>query len=79
MPDSAIGTTVVSPGTGTGFAHLRDLDATVGHELGRSGWHRITQDMVDRFAELTDDHQGIHIDPGASPPGPTGKPSSTDT
>jgi acyl dehydratase len=40
-----------------------DLRPLIGHEVGTSEWVRITQDMIDRFADLTDDHQYIHVDP----------------
>ncbi|MGE3840534.1 MAG: MaoC family dehydratase [Vicinamibacterales bacterium] len=46
-----------------------DLDAPatlaehVGHELGVSDWVTITQDQIDRFAEITGDPQWIHVDP----------------
>ena len=39
---------------------LRDL---VGEETGVSGWWEMTQERVDAFAEATDDHQFIHVDP----------------
>jgi acyl dehydratase len=35
----------------------------IGRELGTSGWHRIDQRAIDEFAELTLDHQFIHVDP----------------
>ncbi|MDP3403451.1 MAG: MaoC family dehydratase [Brevundimonas sp.] len=35
----------------------------VDQELGPSGWLDVSQDMIDRFAELTGDRQWIHIDP----------------
>lgn len=37
--------------------------ALIGRELGVSGWHRIDQAAIDAFADLTDDHQFIHVDP----------------
>jgi len=37
--------------------------ALVGRELGVSGWQRIDQSAIDTFADLTDDHQFIHVDP----------------
>ncbi|MDX1450704.1 MAG: MaoC family dehydratase, partial [Acidimicrobiia bacterium] len=40
-------------------------DAT-GEHLGYSEWMEITQDRVNRFADATDDHQFIHIDPAAA-------------
>ena len=39
---------------------LREL---VGKELGVGRWVEITQDRVDAFADATDDHQFIHVDP----------------
>lgn len=40
-----------------------DLEALIGQELGVSGWRRVGQDDIDRFASVTDDHQFIHVDP----------------
>jgi acyl dehydratase len=37
--------------------------AVVGQHLGHSEWVTITQERVDLFAEATDDHQWIHVDP----------------
>lgn len=45
------------------FTGPEDLKARVGEELGVSGWVEITQPMVDAFAQLTGDHQFIHVDP----------------
>lgn len=42
----------------------------VGETLGASGWHQITQAAVDRFAELTADHQWIHVDRARAAEGP---------
>jgi acyl dehydratase len=50
------------------------LKARVGQELGVSPWHVVSQEMIDQFAETTDDHQFIHVDPvraAASPFGGT--------
>jgi acyl dehydratase len=35
----------------------------VGQEAGVSPWRAVTQDMIDQFADATDDHQFIHCDP----------------
>lgn len=43
---------------------LDALRALVGTELGRSRWFEIGQDRIATFADATDDHQWIHIDPG---------------
>ena len=42
---------------------LEALRALVGTELGRSRWFEIGQDRIATFADATDDHQWIHIDP----------------
>ncbi len=42
---------------------LDDLKARVGDELGVSDWHEVTQDAIDQFADVTGDHQWIHVDP----------------
>ena len=38
------------------------LWALIGQELGASDWLEVTQDLIDRFAEVTGDHQWIHVD-----------------
>jgi acyl dehydratase len=43
-----------------GLDGLRDR---VGQEAWASGWLTVTQEMIDNFAQLTDDHQWIHVDP----------------
>ena len=42
---------------------LEELRARVGQAIGVSPWHAVTQDMIDRFSDVTDDHQFIHSDP----------------
>jgi len=41
---------------------MSDINSLVGQELGCSQWILITQDMVNRFARLTQDEQWIHVD-----------------
>jgi acyl dehydratase len=41
---------------------LADISAWVGREIGVSDWLRVDQDRIDRFAEVTQDHQWIHVD-----------------
>jgi acyl dehydratase len=41
---------------------LDELRALTGQEVGVSDWLTMTQEMIDRFADLTDDHQWIHVD-----------------
>jgi len=45
---------------------------TVGVDLGYSNWMEITQDRVNTFADATDDHQFIHVDPAAAAETPFG-------
>ncbi|XPP27377.1 MAG: MaoC family dehydratase [Leucobacter sp.] len=40
-----------------------DLASLVGKELGPTDWREVTQQQVDTFADATDDHQWIHVDP----------------
>ena len=42
---------------------LAELERLVGTELGVSDWRIVTQQQVDGFADATDDHQWIHVDP----------------
>jgi acyl dehydratase len=42
---------------------IDDIKARVGQELGVSEWHEVTQAEVDAFADVTGDHQWIHVDP----------------
>jgi acyl dehydratase len=44
----------------------------VGQPLGTSEWVEITQQRVDLFADATDDHQWIHVDPVKAKDGPFG-------
>lgn len=37
--------------------------AAVGTEIGVSPWRVVSQEMIDKFADATDDHQYIHVDP----------------
>jgi acyl dehydratase len=42
---------------------LDTIIAAVGTEVAVSPWRTVTQEMIDRFADATDDHQFIHVDP----------------
>jgi acyl dehydratase len=42
---------------------LEEMQAAVGKEIGVSDWRVVTQQMIDKFADATDDHQFIHVDP----------------
>jgi acyl dehydratase len=41
---------------------IEGLRALVGQEIGVSAWREIDQDLINRFADATGDHQWIHID-----------------
>jgi len=47
----------------TKLAHLADMEAYVGKELGLTEWMRMTQEKIDTFAVATEDDQWIHTDP----------------
>ncbi len=44
----------------------------VGMALGTTGWMVLAQDRIDAFADVTDDHQWIHVDPARAAQGPFG-------
>lgn len=48
----------MNPGTS-----IENLKSRIGSEVGVSGWRMVTQAMIDGFADVTDDHQFIHVDP----------------
>jgi acyl dehydratase len=41
---------------------IGELTTLVGQDLGVTEWHEITQDLINRFADTTGDHQWIHVD-----------------
>jgi acyl dehydratase len=56
-------------GLTTTMAELRD---SVGRDLGYSEWTEMTQQLVDQFAEVTGDHNFIHVDPERAKSSPFG-------
>lgn len=42
---------------------LNEVKDLVGTEIGVSRWIAVEQTMIDTFANATDDHQFIHVDP----------------
>lgn len=50
----------------------RDLIGQEGTLLGPTDWLAIEQDRVNGFAEVTGDHQWIHVDPERAKDGPFG-------
>ncbi len=49
-----------------------EFHTLVGQHIGYSEWETITQDRVNLFADATDDHQWIHVDPERAKDGPFG-------
>jgi acyl dehydratase len=42
---------------------FEELKSKIGTLIHQSDWIEITQEMINAFADATDDHQWIHIDP----------------
>jgi acyl dehydratase len=51
---------------------LDALRALVGQELGTGEWETVDQARIDAFADVTGDHQWIHVDPERAADGPYG-------
>ena len=49
-----------------------DLKSLVGQEVGVSDWIEIKQDRINTFADVTEDHQFIHVDETAAKHTPFG-------
>jgi acyl dehydratase len=41
---------------------LDELKQAEGDDLGTSDWHAVTQEAINAFADVTGDHQWIHVD-----------------
>ena len=54
------------------FSGLDELVAAQGSQLGPTEWLEVTQDRVNTFADATDDHQWIHVNPERAANGPFG-------
>jgi acyl dehydratase len=55
-----------------GTVTREQLDRMVGEPLGVSDWFLIDQERVNRFADVTLDHQFIHVDPARAKATPFG-------
>lgn len=53
-------------------ASLDEIRSRVGEEVGVSSWLAVGQARIDAFADATDDHQFIHVDPAAAAQTPFG-------
>lgn len=54
------------------IARPEDLLAVAGTDLGATSWKRVEQSRITLFAEATDDHQWIHVDPERAATSPFG-------
>jgi acyl dehydratase len=64
-------TETITPRTVVSFEEAKGL---VGRDLGVTEWREVTQEMVNTFADATDDQQWIHVDPERAKDGPFGAP-----
>ena len=49
-----------------------ELFGLVGQELGTSDWFQFDQDRINKFADVTEDRQFIHVDPALAADSPFG-------
>ena len=54
---------------------LADFLKLEGQKVGTSRWFEIDQSRIDTFADVTEDHQFIHVDEKAAEKTPFGTPS----
>lgn len=45
------------------FKSLAELKSAAGQGIGVSAWMNVTQELINSFADITADHQWIHVDP----------------
>ena len=50
------------------------LTSRIGEQTSRSEWFEVTQDRINDFADVTMDHQWIHVDVDRAKAGPFGAP-----
>ena len=48
------------------IAKIDEIRAKLGQPIGVSDWIEVPQDRISAFADATDDHQFIHVDPVAA-------------
>ena len=56
----------------TTISSVADLPSLAGRTLGPTAWRSLSQAEVDAFADLTDDHNPIHVDPAEAAQTPFG-------
>src|SRR5699024_11292714 len=49
---------------------IDEIESLIGTELGSSEWVTMDQDAINTFADVTDDHQWIHVDEARAAEGP---------
>jgi len=54
------------------LASLDEIRSRIGEEVGVSSWLTVDQPRIDAFADATEDHQFIHVDPEAAAKTPFG-------
>jgi acyl dehydratase len=54
------------------FSGVPELLTAAGEELGASDWILVDQARINAFADATEDHQWIHVDPARAAAGPFG-------
>ena len=54
------------------FKNLAEFCGAAGSVLGLSDWITVTQEQINRFADATNDHQWIHVDPERAARSPFG-------
>ncbi len=52
---------------------IKDLQDKVGETIGTSDWIMVAQDRINQFAEATEDHQFIHVNPELAKATPFGQ------
>jgi acyl dehydratase len=62
----------VTEGSTTIVRTIEDLERLVGRTLGPTEWVTVDQSRIDAFADVTDDHQWIHVDPERAVASPFG-------
>lgn len=51
---------------------IEDAKSNIGQHIGTSSWISVDQDRINQFADVTEDHQFIHIDPETAKQTPFG-------
>jgi acyl dehydratase len=62
----------VSNGQVQTYHGIADLEAAIGQEIGPTEWFTMDQARINGFADDTEDHQWIHVDPERAAAGPFG-------